>query len=173
MVSAGVGGQVGAESAEERRDRGVVFFSDEIPEGIVERAVAHVVVGAQFTFEVVVDLLAMIGVAANEHWGEHGSLGERGWRADPVGDVFAGEAVIGVDLDGEATGGEFVSFDIGHVAHTGCGLFEADVCDFKLEFGEGDLVDDGHGVPLGNAPPGPLKGVERREWLRGKGCGLL
>jgi len=109
---------------------------------------AHVVVGAQFAFEVVVDLLAVLGVAAQENGGEHGGLGEGGGGADPVGDVFTREAVVGVNLDGKAFGGEGVAFDVGHVAHACGGLFEADVGDFKLEFGDGDLVDDGHGFPL-------------------------
>jgi hypothetical protein len=39
-------------------------------------------------------------------------------------------------------------------------LFEADVGDFKLKFGDGDFVDGGHGVPLGKAPLGPLKGMK-------------
>ena len=135
---------MGAKAAEEGGDGGIVFFANEIPERVVEGAVAHVVVGAQFAFEVVVDLLAMIGVAANEYGGEHGGLGKGGGGADPVGDVFAGEAIVCVDLNGKTFGGECVAFDVGHVADACCGLFEADVGDFKLKFGNGDLIDSGH-----------------------------
>ena len=97
VVGAGVGRQAGAEAAEQLRDRGAVLLAGEVPERDVERAVAHVVVGAQLALQVVVDLLAGSRVAAEQMRGEHEALGHRRWRADPVGDVLADQAIVGPD----------------------------------------------------------------------------
>ena len=85
VVGAGVGRQARAEAAEQPRDRRAVLLAGEVPERDVERAVAHVVVGAQLALQVVVDLLAALGVAAEQMRGEHDALRHGGRACRPSG----------------------------------------------------------------------------------------
>ena len=78
---------------------------------------AHVVVGAQLALQIVVDLLPALGIAAEQMRGEHDALRHGGWGADPVGDVFADEAVVGADAHRVAAGPDLAALLVDPVAH--------------------------------------------------------
>ena len=71
----------------------------QVPQRDVERPVAHVVELPRLAFEVVVDQLALLGLAADQVRRQHERLAQSRRRADPVGDVFAAQAVVGHDGD--------------------------------------------------------------------------
>src|SRR6202161_2869964 len=76
MIGAGVDWQPRPKAAEQPRNRDVAPFASKVPERNVQRAVAHMVVGADLTAEILPDLLAGVGIAPNEMRREHRSLAE-------------------------------------------------------------------------------------------------
>ena len=152
MVGAGIGRQALAKAAEQGCDRGAVLLAGEVPKRDVERPVAHVVVGAQLALQVVVDLLAGLRVAADQVRRQHDRLGERGGRADPVGDVFADQAVVGPDLDRVAARRQPAALDVLHIGDAGGAVArQAEVRHLVGKARDLDPVDLAH-VP----PPIPL-----------------
>ena len=99
VVGAGVGGQARAEGAEQYRNRCAQASCLEVPQGDVDRAMAHMIVSADIAPQILPDLLAGVGIAADEMRCEHRGLGERCRRADPVRDVLTARVVVGLHAD--------------------------------------------------------------------------
>src|SRR5579883_669616 len=76
VIGAGVNRQLGPESAEEPRDRDIAPFASEVPKRDIERTMAHMVVGANLSAEILPNLLACVGIAPNKMRGEHRGLSE-------------------------------------------------------------------------------------------------
>ena len=135
--------------AEQARYRHAEILAGEVPERDVERAVAHVVVGAQLALQVVVDLLAAFRVAAEQVRGEHDALGHRCGRADPVGHVFAGQAVVGPDAHRVAARLDLAALLVDPVGDAlGAVLGQAEVRHLIRERVNLDPVDPAHVAPL-------------------------
>ena len=153
VIGAGVGRQAGTKTAQQTRDRRAVLLAGEVPQRDVERAMAHVVVGAQLALEIVVDLLAALGIAAEQMRGEHDALGHRGRGAHPVGDVFADEAVVGADAHGVAAGPDLAALLVDPVADPlGAVLGQAEVRHLVRKAVDLDPVDPAHLASPGPAP---------------------
>jgi hypothetical protein len=99
VIGAGVGGQALAITAEQLRHRAIQLLAREIPKRDVERPVSHMIELARLTFQVVVDELALLSLAAQQIGCEHERLPERRTGSHPMRHIFAAQTVLGHDRD--------------------------------------------------------------------------
>ena len=146
MIGRGVGFETRAIAAEQLTDRGVEFLAGEVPQRDVDRAMAEMVVLPQFPLEVVVDLLAMIGVPAEQERRQSQGLGQRRLGAAPERDILAARAVARRDDD--RVFGQNSRRPL-HVGDAGmrAGALEVQIPRREAELVDLDLVDHAHGFP--------------------------
>ena len=95
VIGGGVGRQRLSIAAQQFPDRRVVELAGDIPQRDVDQAHAHAVVLAQRALDIVVELLALERIASQQIVGVHLHLRK---LARAAGHVFAGDALVGVDL---------------------------------------------------------------------------
>ena len=148
VIGAGVTGEGAIDAAKQLVDRGVVELAGDVPEGYVDGAECGAIRFAQGPLEIVVDRLALQGVLARQVGGDQGDLGE-GFTGSM--EELAGDPGVGVDLQGEAAGGDGFARGIGQVesgevlAHVGQWDGELGDChggDYRAVF-HGDLREFG------------------------------
>ena len=145
VIGAGIGREPFAISAQHAGDRHVMFFAGEIPQRNVQHAVAHMVISADLALQVVVDLDARFGVAAQQVGGQHLHLPQRRRGADPVGDIFALCAIIAADAYGKTLGFEFATREVDQIAHPGgCMFTQPQIVGFKGKEVNFNTVDRAH-----------------------------
>ena len=144
VVGRGIGLEPAAIAAEELADRGAELPAREVPERDVDRPVPVVVVLAQLALEVVVDLLAVVGVAAQQERRQRQRLRQRRPGAAPERHVLAARAVLARDDHGVLGQQDRRPLLVGD-AGMGAGTLQVQVPRGERELVDLDQVDDAHG----------------------------
>jgi hypothetical protein len=100
VIGAGIGRQTLAIATKQNADGTVELLARPVPKRDIKGAMAKVVELADFTLQIVIDPLALLGVPADQLGCQHLGLGQRRGRGDPVGDIFAATAILGLDAHG-------------------------------------------------------------------------
>ena len=138
-----------AVAAEQLGNGHAVLAAREIPEGDVERAVAHVVELPRLALEIVVDALALLGLASDEIRREHDRRTQRGGRTDPVRDVFADESVGREDAHRVLRESRAATRAVMQCAD-GTTTLRNEIACIELEDVHFDALDAAHGFPRGS-----------------------
>jgi len=149
VIGARISGQPLAKRAQHRRHRHAVLPPGQIPEGNVERALSHVVIGAQFALHIVVQGFAMGGIAPDQHRRQHLRLPQRSEGTHPVRHVGPHGAVIGADADGKAGWRQGCALLKDDVADTGAaGLPDSQVGKREVKDVDFNAIDGAHAGSL-------------------------